>query len=342
MRIALVNTFTPYIRGGAEIVVDDLEYQLRLYGHEVINFRIPFPSSYENQLITTIESTRMLCFDEFDKVIAFKFPAYCIKHNTKVIWLFHQFRQIYDLWENEFSGMLGLTGKALFEIIRIVDNENIPISHHVYTIGKEVSNRLMKYNSIESEVLPPPLRNHNLYYSEKYSDYFYYPSRITSIKRQHLAIEAMKYVKSGARLLLTGNCEDKYLGVLKKLIHENNLEKKVDLRNEWISEEKKRKLFANSLGVIFLPFKEDYGLVTLEAAYSVKPLITCVDSGEPVEYVTNEETGYIVPPDPIEIASIMDKLYYSRILAEQLGQAFYADILRHDINWDSTIGKLLA
>ncbi len=341
MRIALINTFTPYIRGGAEIVVEDLTDQLRQYGHEVINIRIPFPSSYEDQLVTTVESARMLCFDEYDRVIAFKFPAYCVKHNKKVIWLFHQFRQVYDLWTNEFSSTSGFTGKALYEIVRIVDNSNIPVSHHVYTIGKEVSNRLKKYNNIDSEVLPPPLRNHNLYYSEKYGDYFYFPSRITSIKRQHLAIEAMKYVKTGVRLLLTGNSEERYFEQLKKQIRENNLEKKVDLRNEWISEEEKRRLFADSLGVIFIPFKEDYGLVTLEAAYSAKPLITCVDSGEIIEFVANEVTGYVVLPDPKAIASKLDELYNNRNLAEQLGKAFYADILRHDINWDSTIRKLV-
>ena len=97
MRIALMNTFSPYIQGGAEIVVDDLADQLREHGHEVFIFRIPFPNSYEAQLVATIEAARMLCFDEFERVLAFKFPAYCILHGAKVIWLFHQFRQVYDL-----------------------------------------------------------------------------------------------------------------------------------------------------------------------------------------------------------------------------------------------------
>ena len=31
-----------------------------------------------------------------DRVIATKFPAYCVRHPTKVAWVLHQFRQAYD------------------------------------------------------------------------------------------------------------------------------------------------------------------------------------------------------------------------------------------------------
>jgi glycosyltransferase involved in cell wall biosynthesis len=342
MRVALVNTFTPYIRGGAEIVVDDLADQLREHGHEVFNFRIPFPGSYEAPLVATIEATRMMCFDEFERVVVFKFPAYCVQHGSKVIWLFHQFRQVYDLWDVEFANKSGLVGESMRFIYRIVDNENIPLSRHIYTIGCEVSKRLKKYNDIESEVLHPPLRNQNLYYTEKTGNYFFYPSRVTPIKRQHLAIAAMRYVKSGVRLVVTGICEGSYFEQLKSQIREYKLEKIVDLRNEWISDEEKRSLLANSLGVIFVPYKEDYGLISLEAFYSAKPVITCSDSGETGEFITNGRNGYVLPPDPEEIAKAMDHLYNNNSLAQELGKAGYQEIIRRDITWPSTIRKLLS
>ena len=31
-----------------------------------------------------------------DRVIATKFPAYCVRHPNKVAWVLHQFRQAYD------------------------------------------------------------------------------------------------------------------------------------------------------------------------------------------------------------------------------------------------------
>ena len=40
-----------------------------------------------------------------------------------------------------------------------------------------------------------------------------------------------------------------------------------------------------ALGVIFPPLDEDYGYVTLEAMLAAKPVITCTDSGGPLEFV---------------------------------------------------------
>lgn len=342
MRIALVNTFIPYTRGGAEIVVDDLRDQLLCHGHEVISFRIPFPETYETQLVATIEATKMLCFNEFDRVISFKFPAYTIQHHAKVIWLFHQFRQIYDLWDSEFSITAGPDWKSIKRIYQNIDNQNIPQSRHIYTIAQEVTNRLKKYNVIDSVVLPPPLKNQELYFTEKPGDYFFYPSRLTSLKRQHLAIEAMRYVQSGVRLILAGVSEGEYIEQLRSMVREYKLEKSVEIKNEWISDDEKRKLMADSLGVIFIPYKEDYGLVSLEALYSSKPVVTCTDSGGTMEFIDNDVNGYVVEPDPKDIARAMDALYFDKSLAEHMGKAGLDEIIRRDISWPTTIRRLLA
>ena len=34
-----------------------------------------------------------------DRVIALKFPAYLVPHRQKVLWILHQYRQAYDLWD---------------------------------------------------------------------------------------------------------------------------------------------------------------------------------------------------------------------------------------------------
>jgi glycosyltransferase involved in cell wall biosynthesis len=342
MRIALINTFIPYIRGGAEIVVEDLKDQLLCQGHEVISFRLPFPESYEAQLVATIEASKLLCLYEFDRVIAFKFPAYTIEHQAKVIWLFHQFRQIYDLWDTEFEKASGPVGKSLKRIYQKVDNQDIPNSRHIFTIAQEVTNRLKKFNGIDSVVLPPPLKNHELYFSEKPGNYFFYPSRLTSLKRQHLAINAMRYVQSGVRLILAGVSEGDYLAQLREIVRKYRLEKSVEIKNEWITDEEKRKLIANSLGVLFVPYKEDYGLVSLEALYSSKPVITCKDSGGTGEFIENDVNGYIVEPDPKCIAQAMDALYLDKSKAERMGKAGLDGIIRRDITWPSTIRRLLS
>jgi len=342
MRIALFNIMMPYIRGGAEILVDDLAEQLQAHGHEVLIFRLPFPLSFEAPLVATIESARTLCFDEFDRVIAFKFPAYCIKHHAKVIWMFHQFRQVYDLWGKEYGLQPSPTTESIRKIVMAADDEDIPRSFHVYTIAKQVANRLKHFNNINSTVLYPPLQHHELYYTQKTGDYLFYPSRINSMKRQHLAIEAMCHVKSGVRLVIAGVCEGSYFAQLKKLIQDNDLEKRVELRNEWISDEEKRALMANALGVVFIPYREDYGFVSLEAFYSAKPIITCTDSGGATEFVENGKSGFEVRPRPEDIAAAMDKLYFDKSMAESMGKAGQDEIHRREITWPSTIKRLLA
>jgi glycosyltransferase involved in cell wall biosynthesis len=342
MRIALFNTMMSHIRGGAEILVDDLAEQLQAYGHEVMLFRLPFPQSFEAPLVATVESARTLCFDEFDRVIAFKFPAYSIKHQGKVIWMLHQFRQVYDLWGGEYGLRPNPLGESIRKIIISADNRDIPSSRRVYTIAQEVTNRLKRFNNINSSVLYPPLQHHELYYTDKPGDYIFYPSRMNTLKRQHLAIAAMRHVKSGVRLVLAGVCEGLYFEQLKQLIREYNLEKQVELRNEWISDEEKRTLIANALGIIFIPYKEDYGFVSLEAFYSAKPVITCIDSGGTREFVEDGVSGFEVQSTPEAIAMAMDTLFFDRLMTERMGKAGQDEINGRDITWPTTIKRLLS
>jgi len=343
MRIALVNIFMPYIRGGAEILVDDLAEQLQAHGHAVMLFRLPFPRSFEAPLITSIESARMLCLDEFDRAIAFKFPAYCIKHHAKVVWMFHQLRQVYDLWGERYGLQPGPVGDSVRRLVVAADNEDLPRSRHIYTNSLEVSGRLKRFNGIDSKLLMPPLKNPELYYTAQTGDYIFYPSRITALKRQHLAIEAMCHVKSGVRLIVAGVCsESGYLDQLQRLIQENGLEQRVELRNQWITDEEKRELFAGALGAIYIPYQEDScGFVTMEAFYSAKPVISCSDSGGTRELIEDLLNGFMVEPTPQAIAQAMDRLYDDQALAERMGSAGRAEINRRDITWPSTIRKLL-
>lgn len=343
MRIALFNTMAPFVRGGAEILVDDLAEQLRLRGHEVALFRIPFPNNYEVPLLETILASRMFRFDEYDRVIAFKFPAYCLNHPNKVMWFFHQFRQVYELYDKQYGLVDDDLGKAIKSILTQIDNNEIPQSRHIYSNAQEVTKRLWKYNKINSEVLNPPLKNMNDYYNESIGDYIYYPSRITELKRQHLAIEAMRYVKSEVKLIISGKCDEvDYFCSLEQIIKKNNLHNKVKIENRWISDEEKMKYLANSLAVMYIPYKEDScGFVTMEGFYSAKPVISCKDSGGTVEFIDDNITGLFADPNPEDIAQKMDKLYKDKNLALQMGKKAKEEITRRNITWDETIRRLL-
>ena len=108
-----------------------------------------------------------------------------------------------------------------------------------------------------------------------------------------------------------------------------------------VSEEELLSGYANSLGVFFAPYDEDYGYVTLEAMLSGKPVITCTDSGGPLEFV-DPETGFVVEPEPENVAAAVDAMYSDRQGAVDKGQAGLQKYHRMNISWDNVVSKLLA
>lgn len=343
MKIALFNTMSPFERGGAEILVDDLYNELKTRGHSVVLFRLPFPFNYDAYLSNTMLASRLLNFSEYDRVIAFKFPAFYAVHPKKVLWLFHQFRQVYELYDNEYGLKSDDVGVALKEIITRNDTEQIGSADIIYTNAHEVTNRLKKYNNINSTILPPPLKEWDKYYFKEYGDFIYYPSRITDLKRQHLAIEAMRYVKSDVKLIIDGKCIGAdYLEKLHNIIKQNNLENKVTMENRWVSDEEKIEKMSECLGCLYIAYKEDsYGFVSMESFYSSKPVITCEDSGGTVELITNGKNGYFTEPTPQALAEAMDKLYIDRLNTEKMGRAARKEIMERNITWDETVRRLL-
>ena len=53
-------------------------------------------------------------------------------------------------------------------------------------------------------------------------------------------------------------------------------------------------LYANALGVCYLPFDEDYGYVTLEGMLSGKPVVVASDGGGATEFIEQQREGLIV------------------------------------------------
>jgi len=343
MKIALFNGMSPFIRGGAEILVDDLYDELKKRGHSVTLFRIPFPNNYEMPLMQTMLAAKLFDFSEYDRVIAFKFPAFYAVHPGKVLWIFHQFRQVYELYNKEY----GLSDKyeshiALRQLISVSDKNSFENAKHIYTIAAEVTERMKKYNGVDSVKINPPLKDFEKYSCKAYGDYLFYPSRVTDLKRQLLLVSAMKHTKTNVKLVIAGICEnDKYLSQIKSQISENALENRVVFENRWISEQEKLDYLANCLACAFIPYKEDYGFITLEGFYSSKAVLTCVDSGGPLEFVEDGKTGYITQPTPQALAEAMDKLYADRKNAEKMGQAARKEIIDRNITWDETVRRLL-
>jgi hypothetical protein len=154
----------PFIRGGAELMIESLKKELtrRGFNTEIIN--IPFQWNPKIELIKNTVTWRTLNISEIagqsiDLIIATKFPSYVINHPNKVTWLMHQHRAIYDLYGTPYSDFDSNSQQDLKireQIIKI-DNKTLSESKNIFTIAENTSKRLKLYNGIDSEPLYHPL-----------------------------------------------------------------------------------------------------------------------------------------------------------------------------------------
>jgi glycosyltransferase involved in cell wall biosynthesis len=77
----------------------------------------------------------------------------------------------------------------------------------------------------------------------------------------------------------------------------------------------------------------------VEAFASRKAVITATDSGGPVELVRDGETGFIVRPDPKEVAEKLDLLASDPGRAEKMGEKAFRMV--SGMTWQKAVRKLI-
>lgn len=345
MRIAIATVQVPFIRGGAEILAEGLMQALQTEGHSVDLIAMPFRFAPVSEIqrsmkIWASENFESLNGYQCDRVICLKFPAFYLQHPNKVAWILHQHRSVYDLWNTEFTGDFSKSaeGKQLKQEITEQDAKSLSTFRGVYTIAKTVSRRLQKFNQITSIPLYHPPEFAEQFYTKPAEPYIFFPSRLETLKRQDLLIQAMRFARSPIVALIGG--EGGQQPYLQNLIEEFGLQQKVRLMGR-LTDAEKLSFYAHCTGVFFAPYQEDYGYVTLEAMLSRKPVITCTDSGEPVEFVVDGQTGWIAEPEPKSIAEKIDQLYEHSAIAKEMGVAGYDRYHALDISWSNVVQNLL-
>lgn len=346
MKIAIATVQVPFISGGAEILTNMLCDELKKRGHQADIISIPFKWYPPATLLDYMLMGRTMDLSEvngekIDRVIAMKFPAFYIKHEHKVLWLMHQHRQAYDLWNTKYGDLHNSPeGEFVKEMIIKHDNKYISEAKGVYTIAKNTSNRLLKYNNINSETLYHPPLNYEKMHCDIYGDFMFYPSRIDAMKRQRLMVEAALYTKTDVKFVIAGTGSKIELDYIDNFIQKNKLQGKVKMVG-FISEQEKLEYYAKCLGVYFGAYDEDYGYITLESFFSKKPVIIHKDSGGPLEFVTDGLNGYIIDEDAKLLAEKIDELYLNRKKAEDMGKEGYKSLQDKHIDWNYVIEKLL-
>jgi len=328
VRILIATVQIPFVSGGAEAHAEGLKSALIAAGHEADIVAVPFNPAVPERIPDQMLACRLLDLTEIhgarvDRLIALKFPAYLIPHPNKVVWVLHQHRAAYDLWDYPFEDLSASPrGVLVREAIRRADQQ-LAEAKAVFANSKNIANRLGHFCGINSVPLyhPPPNAG-NFFCAHETGEYFFFPSRFSATKRQSLVLEALALTRKKVKVRFAGLADSPEYGKRLKLLA--------------------AKLGVEAIAVIFPPVDEDYGYITLEAMLSSKAVITCEDSGGPLEFVSHLKTGLVAKPTAAALAEALDQLWQERDLAAKYGCAGRARYEQMGLSWSEVVRQLLA
>ncbi|HSE21929.1 MAG TPA: glycosyltransferase family 4 protein [Pyrinomonadaceae bacterium] len=343
--ILICTAQVPFTTGGAELHVEGLRRAFVEEGYNAEVVALPFKWYPPDQIMKSALAWRLLDLSEangkkIDLVVGMKFPAYLAEHERKVLWIMHQHRSAYNLWGTQFDDLSTQPdGPRVREWIHHCDNQFIPRARKVFANSQTVADRLLKFNNIKSEPLYHPPPRAGSIRTGAQGDFVLYPGRVEAQKRQELLIEAAHLVKSPIKIILAGTCANRnyYEGLIRKY----DVGDKVQLAG-FVDEPTLLDLYANALGICYLPFDEDYGYVTLEGMLAAKPVIVAVDGGGATEFVDHRSTGLVIPPDPHAIAEAFDELHENREQARKMGALGREKLQSMNLSWKNVVERIVS
>src|SRR5256885_6672246 len=156
MRVIVASVRNPFIQGGAEIQAEQLTKALVDAGHEAELVTIPFDAGNTERIPDQMLSCALMNMEEIngtkvDRLIALKFPAYLMSHPNKVVWLMHQHRSAYDLWNNPLGNLhTAAHGLIVRDIIRRADAKMCLEAKMLFTLSENVTRRLRAFWDVDS------------------------------------------------------------------------------------------------------------------------------------------------------------------------------------------------
>ena len=343
--VVVCEAQVPFVHGGAEVHVRELVRELKTRGYEAELVSVPFKWYPKEEILPHAAAWRLLDLSEsngrpIDLVIASKFPTYFVRHPNKVAWLIHQYRAAYELCGTPYSDF-GHNERdvGLRDTLVGLDTEMLGECRRVFANAENTANRVRKYNGIAADALyhPPRLARQLAAASPYFGDFVLSVGRIESVKRVDLLVSAMSRVDKPIRLVVAGDGTQR--ANVERMAAEAGLSDRVHFLGA-VQDEQLLALYRDALAVLYPPYDEDFGYVTLEAFLSRKPVVTAVDSGGPNEFVVDGVNGFVRQPDAEAFADAINLLARDRGRAASLGAAGHERARM--ITWDGVIEKLVS
>jgi glycosyltransferase involved in cell wall biosynthesis len=341
--IAVATSSPPGVEGGHLVIARSLVAAARETGHDAHLVITPdhgfgrLSASYWETWKTDISHVGCA---KVEQVISLRYPSYALRHRAHLCWLNHTMREYYDLWPR-WTAMITprnrLKERIRKTLLRATDawllTSNVT---KLLAQSRTIQRRLVDELGIRPDVLWPPPPPH-AYRCDRYGDYIFAASRLTLLKRIDLLIRALAEPTSrGVRAVIAGDGEER--GALDRLAADLGVSDRVRFLGR-IDDETLLGHLAVCRAVCFAPFAEDYGLVTVEAFASRKPVITCSDSGGPTELVRDEATGLVTEPTSSALALALARVSDDAAFAERLGTR--AAEQAATMTWDAALKRLI-
>ena len=341
--ILVCEAQVPFVHGGAEVHVRELTRELRARGYDAELVSVPFKWYPKEEILPHAAAWRLLDLSEsngrpIDLVIASKFPTYFVRHPNKIAWLIHQYRAAYELCGTVYSDFgHNESDVGLRDTLIRLDTDMLGECRRLFTNARNTASRLAKFNALQAEPLYHPPRLASRLSAGAYGDYLLSVGRIESVKRVDMIVAAMAGADRAVRLVIAGDGTQR--ANVQRRVEEMGLSDRVTFLGS-VGDDDLVALYRDALAVVYPPYDEDFGYVTLEAFLARKPVITCTDSGGPNEFVVQGENGFVCEPAPEALAQAFNALAADRARVKAMGDAGY-DVARQ-ITWDGVIEKLVS
>ena len=324
-------------RGGAEALYAGLVGAVRAAGHNVTALEIPIDEANFESVLASYARCYDVDASAFDVVISTKAPTYMVRHPRHVNYLLHTLRVFYDRFDAEY-GAASETLRQQRRLIHQLDKAALAPSRvrgH-FANGRTTFERLYDADSWWRQVPftalhhPPALDG---FRPPRRGEYVFLPGRLHRWKRAALVVRAFRRLKHDIPLLIAGTGEDE---------PQVRLAADGDPRIRFlgaVTDDQLLDLYAGALVVPFVPVQEDYGLITIEAFKSQKPVITCRDSGETLQFVRDGVTGCVVEPEEGALADRLAYLIDHPDAAAEMGTHAGRSVAH--IGWEPIVSALL-
>jgi glycosyltransferase involved in cell wall biosynthesis len=335
MDICVCGAQVPFMSGGAEQALDNLAAALEAAGHRAEVVRLPTAWD-RGRLLESAMAWRLVPLD-VDLVVPVNFPAYFVRHPRKVVWLFHQHRAAYDLaggaWSDFGDDEVSLETQRL---LARWDTVAIGEAERVFSISERVAERLARFNGLAATPLYHPEPLHDRLHPGPFGDYLFCPSRLEGNKRPELLVDAAAHLEPGLEVRLAGR--GTRFAELTERVRAPELAGRVHLLG-FVPDDELVELYAGALAVVYTPYDEDYGYVTLQAFRAGKPVITTADAGGVLEWVEDGVNGFVTDGSPGAIADAAHRLAADPDLAARMGAAGRARVA--GLSWEAVVAALV-